>query len=689
VAGPLRRWRDRLVASDPGLARFRTGAWALLTAAASSALLLFAARVLGVSSKIALMGAVVALMSTITVQDATRSAQQRTLAASALVSAAAVILGAALSGSTLATGAFFLAIVVAAFEVRRFGARGTALGTSAYQSYFYALLLQPEAQHWPWLLASVVVGCAIAWLVRFVLLPERPAGVLRSELRALRAGVAELLQELAGWMAAADRARHERRARATLARINDLSLRIDQRLVRFTDQEHPAAMQSLRDRLLRAELAAETLLACASEAVDACRPGRDALASALCALCDIVHGDARFDAQAWQAQVAECSDALDADQRWRCERAGAALGHEPPWAASLPELRDTTVPAAPPQKPRPAQQDRRWRWLSDEPTRQAVQAGCAASVAMLAGYAISSDHWYWAVFGAFIIFTRASTRGQAVAGAWRRLLGDVAGLALGLLLAELAHGSKPLQLALLFAFIAVGFYAFQGLQPVYIALLTAMLAMLYELLGKYTPGLLVLRMGETLAGAAAAVLSAQFVLPSHTSDQSDQESLALLHEAARLLRSAFDGPGRRSPTDAVRDLDRRLQALRQALGPVTGPGLPASRTEHRDRLQQMGVLVHCIRHFYNLLALEGGAWRDREGLAARAQAVAANIERVADALAGQDGSAAMQELPAAAAASDDSPHPARIAAHWLDEANETLASIREPGRAAAEKPTRR
>ena len=376
--------------------------------------------------------------------------------------------------------------------------------------------------------------------------------------------------------------------------------------------------------------------------------------------------------------MAATSETLDADQRWRCEHAGEALGAEPPWAAPLPALRDTTVPATPPQKPRPAPQYRRWAWLSDEPTRQAMQAACAAIAAMLAGYAISPDHWYWAVFGGFVIFTRASTRGQAAAGAWRRILGDVAGLALGLLLAELAHGSRPLQLALLFAFIAVGFYAYQGLQPLYIALLTAMLAMLYELMGKYTPGLLVLRMGETLAGAVAAVLSAHFVLPSHTSDQSDQESVALLHEAARLLRGAFDEPARASPTEAVRGLDRRLQALRQALGPVTGPGLPAARAQHGDRLQHMAVLVHCARHFRNLVALEDRAWRERESLAARARLVADNIERVAAALEGKDDASPLQQLPATPAGVEDAPDPARIAAHWLDEANEVLSTLREP-----------
>lgn len=672
MAVPLRFWRDRLVASDPGLARLRTGAWALLTAAAASALLLLAAHWLGVANKIALMGAVVGLMSTITVQDATRSAQQRTLAASALVSAVTVAVGAALSGSTLASGACFVAIVVAAFEARRFGGRAAALGTTAYQSYFYALLLQPDPATWPWLMASIAAGCAIAWLVRFVLLPERAPGVLRSELRSLRAAVAVLLHELAAWAAAAHSARAEARARTSLAGLNDLALQIDTRLAHFTAQEPPGAMESLRDRLLAAEIACESLLSCIADSSGAPAAARRSLASAANALCAVVRGDARFDPQAWSAQVAATSDALDADQRWRWEHAGEALGAQPPWSAALPELRDTTVPATPPQKPRPPEQQRRWRWLSDEPTRQALQAGAAALTAMLAGYAISADHWYWAVFGAFVIFTKASTRGQAAAGAWRRVVGNAAGLALGLLLAELAHGAPRLQLVLLFAFIFVGFYAFQGLQAIYTALLTAMLAMLYELLGKYSPGLLVLRLEETLTGAAAAVLSALVVLPSHTSDQSDQETVALLREAARLLRSGFDGSLRGSATDAVRDLDRRLQALRQALGPVSGRALPAPGSGHRTRLQQMAALVHCVRHCCNLLALKAGGWREREGLRARADAVAQNIVGVADALADGKPTPNLRELPAVAMGPADASDPARIAADWLAEANEVL-----------------
>jgi uncharacterized membrane protein YccC len=284
-----------------------------------------------------------------------------------------------------------------------------------------------------------------------------------------------------------------------------------------------------------------------------------------------------------------------------------------------------------------------------------------------------------------VVFTRATTRGQALAGAWIRILGNVAGLALGLALAELVHRSPALQVGLLFAFVAIGFYLFEAFPPAYTALLTAMLAMLYELLGKYSPGLLALRLEETLAGALIAVLCAAVVAPVHTTDQSDQECAALLRAAARLLRTAFAGPEKPPTRDAVRELDARLQALRQALAPVTRPGVPARKSGHRERLQDFSLLVYCMRHFYDLCVEQAGGLAQDRSLAQRAGLVADNMEALAQALgAGPQGSKPPvlrawppredeQGAPAAGRV-----EPARIAAHWLAEANAVLQGLAAP-----------
>jgi uncharacterized membrane protein YccC len=541
------------------------------------------------------------------------------------------------------------------------------------QGYFYALLLHPPPEHWPWLPAAIAVACVLAALVRFVLWPERPQGMLRAEVDALRAGIASLLQELALRLREPERQRDARRARASLARLNDLSLRIDQRLARFAQPADAGLRDTLRDRVLRAEIAAETLQACtATVAAVAAGDTHQRMADALRALLDAVRIDMPFDAAAWEARLAQREPVLDADRRWRFRHAAEALVTQPPWQCALPTLGDTTAAAAPPAQPRPPGPATRWRWLADQPTRQSLQAAAAALVAMLAGYAIAQEHWFWAAFGAFVIFTRAGTRGQAAAGAWKRTLGNVVGLVLGLVLAELVRGSPPVELALLFVFVFAGFCLFQVFQAGYLALLTAMLAMLYELLGMYSPGLLLTRAAEMVAGSVAGVLSAMLVLPARTQAQSDQESVALLREAAKVLRDAMAGPRAPPARDAVRDLDRRLQALRQALGPVTTPEVPAPKSGHRRRLYRLAVLVYCVRHFYALAAKPDAALADRAGRLADA------IESVAAWLACEADAPQLPPIaPPASAGRADAPDPRRIAAHWLCEAGEVLRCLRE------------
>jgi uncharacterized membrane protein YccC len=687
----VRDWIDRLAASDPGHAHWRTGVWALLTAGLGAGLLLLAGQALHLPSKVALIGAVAGLMTTVAVQDATREAQQVTLAWVALLVAVVLVAGTAVAGHPLLSAGGFVAVVAAALELRRFGARGAALGTMAAQTWFYTLLLQPELAHAAWLALSVAAGCAIAWVVRFRLWPERPQRVLESELQALRARIALLLGQLARSLREPRRREPRHALRERIGPLNALSLRIEQRLTRFAADDAAArgSLDALRDGVLRAEIAAEALATCTAAAT---HPGhgpaaaRPQLAAALLRLRERVRGGAGRDAGALRAG-AGADEGLDADLRWRFERAARVLAHDPPWELPLPPLRDSTVPGAPPARQQHAGPRGAARLLQDEPTRLALQAALAALGAALVGGWISPEHWYWAVFGAYVVFTRATTRGQALAGAWIRILGNVAGLALGLGLAELAHGSPALQVGLLFAFVGIGFYLFQALPPAYTALLTAMLAMLYELLGKYSPGLLALRLEETMAGAVIAVLCAAVVAPVHTTDQSDQECAALLRAAATLLRTAFAGPAAPPTRDAVRDLDARLQALRQALAPVTRPGVPAHKSGHRERLQDLSLLVYCMRHFYDLCVEEAGGLAQDRTLAQRAGLVADNMEQVAQAL-GADAEAskppALREWPpggeAERAPADGPVQSARIAMHWLAEANAVLQALAAPNR---------
>jgi uncharacterized membrane protein YccC len=643
---------DRILASDPSLERLRSSLRALLTALVCAGLFLLITRMAGLKYTLSLAGVVVPMMSVVSLQDAGRREQQITMAWVPVMASVALVVGTLVADNPWLSGVLFLVTIFNSFEMRRFGPRGAGLGTVSYQSFFYAMLFKNPPDQAGWLPVFVFIGCALAFAIHFWIVPEHPGRMLRSELRAYRARIAVLLHDLARWLERDDKA-GAKRVDAHLAALNAQSLALDARLAGFSAGEDSGGPQAqadaarLRDHVLRCELAAETIADVARGVGGDAR--RQALADRLRELAASAGKDAPpVDGAAWAARLA-----LPLDARWRLQRAAEALAGMAPWRDALPAMRDEQRPRASPAraaaKPRP--------WF-DESTRRALQACAAALGAMAAGYAISPSHWYWAVFAAFVVFTRSGTVGQTLSGAWRQVLASLAGLCLGVLFAELVHGDRTLELILLFVFVAAGFYAFRGLQNVYTALLTAMLAMVYELMGMNSPELLVLRLAETAAGALIAVLSARLVLPVRTGDESDSKGADLLHAAGRLLASSF-AEGRRPPLHAaLRDLDRTLGALRQALGPVTGASYPASKDAHRARLRRLSRLAFCLRHFYNLVASHAPGLAHAREVRAAARALAPRLDAEAARLRAPGAGAFAPAQPGPAVAAFPPPDPA-------------------------------
>ncbi|MDB5956835.1 FUSC family protein [Ramlibacter sp.] len=648
---------DRFVASDPERARLRGAVRAWLTAAIGAAILLGIAHLLQQPAKLALIGVVVPLMSAVAVQDPTPAQQRITMLLLPLVAAPAAWLGAWLHDAPLAAGVVFLIVIVAGFEGRRFGPRGVALGTIAYLAYFYALLLKPDPGSGFVVAGFLVVGTTIAYGVR-LLTPDRRDRVLRQQLRALRARMALLLRALLRSLDASDHQRAAARVQRQVEALNAQSLALDARLAQLAGHDDAGdAVAVLRDRLLHDELAAESLASAVAALLR--RSGeQQALRAALCGLLQSVRGGTRFDADTFQAQHAHREDA---DLHWRLRHALHVIADEPAWALPLPSLQPARTPSATDGRAATAQR-RRWFAL-DEPTRQAIQGAVAAAGAGIAGHFISPDHWFWAVFASFVVFTRASNVAQTLSQTWKGVLATVAGVALGLAVADAVGGHTALQLVLLYVFIAVGFYAYRGLQSLYSAMLTSMLAMLYGLLGMDASGLLVIRLQETLAGAAIALASGLVVFPVRTQDHADRESAALLRKAAQVLREAFDAAQPPPARDAVRALDRELQSLRSALGPVTETSYPAHKQKHRQRLHQLTRLAYCLRHLYRVVDEHPAELRGDAALADCARHVSDRLCEVAARLEGHEAASSPHGKPLPSQPADDDR--LRLARHWL------------------------
>src|SRR5262249_26552139 len=83
-------------------------------------------------------------------------------------------------------------------------------------------------------------------------------------------------------------------------------------------------------------------------------------------------------------------------------------------------------------------------------TRQALQVGIAASLAIVVGELVSPTRWYWAVLTAFIVFVNTTSRGDVLSRGWQRLVGTIGGVLAGMGLAVLVSGQELLALLVLF-----------------------------------------------------------------------------------------------------------------------------------------------------------------------------------------------------------------------------------------------
>lgn len=672
---------ERLLASDPALERLRGGLRAVLTAGISAALFLLLTRLLGLKYELSLGGIVVPMIAAVALPDAGRRQQQVTMAWVPVVASAMLVLGSLVSGNPWLSGGCFLLTIFAAFQVRRFGPRAGGLGTIAYQSFFYALLLKVPPAKAQWVPLFVFIGCAIAFGIRFWLVPEHPGRMLRSELRAWRARIAVLLHDLARRLEHGGKAA-DKRIESHLAALNEQSLGLESRLADFAKAPEHGDAAALRDEVLHGELAAEAVDAAARGAGGAAEPDRQRLAEGLRALAHQVGHEHAIDPAAWAARHEPGAGALPEALRWRLRRALESLASLPSLRRPLPAMCDERQPAPASAPGGAGSTDQGW---PDDSTRRALQACAAALGALLAGHALSADHWFWAVFASFVVFARTATVGQTLSGAWRQILATVGGVCVGIAAAELVHGNRGVELSLLFVFIAAGFYAFHGLQNVYTVLLSAMLAMLYELMGMDSEGLLLLRLEETAIGALSAILAARLVFPVHTRDESASKSAGLLRAAGKLLSAVWSDPQAASLStarrEAMRELDRKREALRKALGPVTGTDYPGSKDNRREHVARLARIAYCVRHacavaLYHAPRLaQAASLRDAVGvLAPRLEDSAALLESPERRKQPQ---AALPALAPPAVDEDADAIPARLAARWMQETDDALRALRD------------
>ncbi len=606
----LRDAWDRFLASDPGLNRLRRGLRAVLAVGTTIGVQLLVAHGLGATGTTRVLHLLLGSLLAMNMATVIRQGPRRETAIAAGWAPVAAATGAVLA--TVAAPLHWLALAVfvlvcsTAVWVRRFGGAWFAGGFIVWQAYFFTLYLHPPLSALPGMLLAVAVsGVWVTGLLLTVLHAE-PGRTLARTVTALRARARSVVSHCLDVLEDPTD-QHIQSLRSQLVKLSEVTLLFDGQLSdrRALPEGYSAAR--LRRWIIGVEISCEEL---ANATVDLGRDGdapSETLAGTTHMLRQLGWGhleDARTTIGTLRSpphdripsvrRLASSADMLltsVADWTSGRLRGGSAEGgYEPVVRLVGGNLPGTTV-FTPAERAGRLLAPRTW----STPSRQALQAGAAAALAIVAGELISTQRFYWAVIAAFVAFTGTATVGETVRKSVARTVGTLAGLVIAVGLAQLTAGHELVTVAALLACIFCAFYVQALSYATMIFFITLMLGELYGVLNRFSDTVLLVRLAETAAGAAAGILVSVLVLPTRTRPTLIQARRDLLQALSQLtaecaLRLEGRAEGNHLLTDAIRLDEAARQVLRNADSLLSVRGLDR---DHRDRHRRVAVLGVC------------------------------------------------------------------------------------------------
>jgi uncharacterized membrane protein YccC len=589
------------ISTDPGLIRLRMATWAVLTAGISYLVLSYLSALIHQPSALNLLGVIVGV-SAIAVNDPDLPDQRISTMLIPLPALVAVALGVPVSPNPAIKELVLLAVIFTAVRLRQFRARGAVIGLVLFITYLFAVNLSLQVNQLPWAAMTILIGTLVAFLVRFVILPGHPVPIFRQKVRALQASINALLDELINLLQNPEREHgYPQTLSKQLYKISDLAIDLENLLGPRTDitaAEDP--VEVWRSNLLEVEMSLETLVDSSLHIV------QEKLASPenLAGLADFFRSlqasvQSKISEQPLQADMLKVhrpkpdSSTLDTALN-HMEWAARSIIERGPW--QTPEEMEghlkTTNIVSPHQ---PAAQ------TSADNLKLAIQATSAGGLAMIVGVLISGTRWYWAVVAAFVLFVRASSIEETISRAWHRVAGTLVGVLVGIFLVQFVIHDARLEVFLLFAGFFTAYFLVTLTYTGFVFVLTVVLAILYRLLGNFAPGLLVLRLEETLAGASIGVLVALFVFPKYSSRKNRENITDFMQKINQALEPVLPNVERAESFDelrhTLREIDQQLKILRGAQSSLGGRVLSHSSPATRERIRKLSLLGIAIRHY--------------------------------------------------------------------------------------------
>jgi uncharacterized membrane protein YccC len=606
VVAWLETLADRFFASDHGLLRLRFAARAVL----SVTLAAVASLACGLTANSLLLGCVAGMVCSTSMRTDAPRKRLVNILLFAPTMGLSLTLAALLSPYRVVGDVVFLVVMFIAVYLRRFDQLGFSLGMGGFMAYFFALYLHAKPAQLPSMYLAVAFGVTSCAIMALLVFRDTPASTLRRTTLSIRAQVARLIEELARLLEddepLPEGTELPRAVARQAVRLHETNLQI----------EDSADLLGLHPRwqrqLIDAELSADRLARSTVRAL-----GDDLSEQARAELADDLRGLHRFvDRDPSAALNLDTDDLLMRIARYDIGGDPGLLPSEPEHHVLLVRRAIQELLLAVVQMRRTAEEmlheqpdateeppdggeELRVETEPDEPaspyagglrptTRSAVQAVIGGGLAILGGEFLSEQRWYWAVIAGFIVFAGTTSRGDLLVKGWRRVWGTLLGIVAGTVLATLVAGNLPLTVTLLLVCIFLAFYVLRVSYSMMTFFITVMLGMLYDILGTFTPDVLVLRLEETAIGVTGSAIAAMLILPTRTRTTVLTELhdyfLALkqeLEDAKRLLVDADQV----SVIAATRDVDRAANDVRTAIAPMLHRLSPSRvRRGHAARL---------------------------------------------------------------------------------------------------------
>jgi uncharacterized membrane protein YccC len=204
--------------------------------------------------------------------------------------------------------------------------------------------------------------------------------------------------------------------------------------------------------------------------------------------------------------------------------------------------------------------------------RTTIQIAVAATLAVVAGNALSGPRLYWSVLAVFLCFIAATNSGEQVRRALFRAGGTAIGIVVGDLLVHVTGGHVWSSLLIVLVALFFGIYLIRVNYMFMTMGITVTMAQLYVQLDEFSWTLLLLRLAETAIGVAAVVVTVLFIVPLRPQRVLTTAVLLWFTALRALVEAVLDrGAGERAPLrPLVRDVDAAYAALVATATPLRG-----------------------------------------------------------------------------------------------------------------------